>query len=91
MRAMSAFHLEARLFVGPLSAPERDEWRHAGADSWAEAERWVEQQVAAGFTVWVYDHGRPSPIPSASDLRLVAHARPGHPAGITFRHRPDVR
>lgn len=73
---VSIYHLEARLFVGPLAAPLRDEWRVHATDDPRAAERWACEQFTEGFTVWVYDHSHPDPLPLASDLHLIAYATP---------------
>lgn len=74
--AMSTYHLHARILVGTVAAPERDEVRLSEADSWDDAQGWAREQLAAGFTVWIYDHGHVTPIAGASDYRTVAHLRP---------------
>jgi hypothetical protein len=73
---MSTYHLHARLRTGPLAAPERDELRVCETDSWDDAQSWAREQLAQGFTVWIYDHGRVTPIAGASDYRVVAHMQP---------------
>lgn len=73
---MSTYHLHARLFEGPLAAPRRDERRVSETDSRTEADAWARAQVAEGFTVWIYDHGRVPGIAGASDFRTVAHLQP---------------
>ncbi len=85
---MSTYHLHARLLVGPIQAPLRDEARVSGADTLAEAQQWSRERVAEGFTVWIYDHGHVATVPGASDLRRIAFTRPStpyatitHPAG----------
>jgi hypothetical protein len=74
---VSVFHLHARLVEGPLGAFTRDESRAATADSWPAAVASAERLRESGFTVWIYEHGTPSPIPTASDLHVVARLSPG--------------
>ena len=77
---MSTYHLQARLFIGPMRQPARDEVRTAQSDSWAELHTVADQLVATGFTVWIFDHGAPNPIPNASDYRLLTRLVPTPPA-----------
>ncbi len=76
---MSVFHLHARLFEGPLSKPERNELQSAENDDWDDIRALAGELLARGFTVWIYDHGKQSPLPGAGDYRVVAHLRPGDP------------
>jgi hypothetical protein len=73
---VSIYHLHARLLTGPFAAPERDELRVWETDSWDDAQGWAREQLAHGFTVWIYDHGHVTPIAGASDYRVVAHVQP---------------
>jgi hypothetical protein len=75
--AMSRYHLQARLFVGPLAKPRRDDWRDCATNDPEAAEGWARQAWDDGFTVWVYNHGRKDPLPFASDWHLIGLARPG--------------
>ncbi len=89
-RALSIYHLHARLFEGPLAAPTRDERREAETDNWNEARSWAFNQIGGGFTVWVYDHGHSAPLSNASDLRVIAYAQPGTAAtGLERLPRPS--
>ncbi len=74
--AMSTYHLKARIMVGPPAALERDEVRLHETDSWDDAQTWFRQQLADGFTVWIYDHGHVPLVHGASDYRAIAHERP---------------
>jgi hypothetical protein len=87
---VSLYHLHARALEGPLDAPRRDEVRVWQTDDVDEAESWTRRQVTAGFTVWVYDHGRSTRLVGASDFRLIAHYRPrsARPP-LTRRPAPD--
>lgn len=70
---MSEFHLQARRFVGPLSAPERDETRLSYSDCWPTIRAEADALVGQGFTVWIFRAGRARRPPhSAAELRLVA-------------------
>jgi hypothetical protein len=73
---VSRYHLHARALEGPLEAPRRDEVRVSQTDDAEDAEVWAHDQVAEGFTVWVYDHGHPARVTGASDYRLIAQYRP---------------
>ncbi len=73
---MSIYHLHARLLQGPLSAPVRNERRVSETDSWDNAQAWAREQLAHGFTVWIYDHGHVTQIAGASDYRTIALLQP---------------
>lgn len=73
---MSTYHLQARLLIGPPHQPVRDELRSADSDDWEELSAVADQLVATGFTVWLFDHGHRTPIPTASDYRLITCLRP---------------
>jgi hypothetical protein len=59
-----------------LGAFTRDETRTTTAESWPGAVAAAEHLRARGFTVWIYEHGSPSSIPTASDLRVVSCLSP---------------
>ena len=84
---MSTYHLQARLLVGPLSRPERDETRTSAGDDLDELLAVSRALSAQGFTVWIYDHGHPAPLPGASDYRTVVHL----PADRAMRDDPGRR
>jgi hypothetical protein len=69
---VSAFHLHARLVEGALGTFTRNESRAETADTWAAATAVADDLCRRGFTVWIYEHGAPSPLLTASDLRVVA-------------------
>lgn len=69
---MSLYHLHARLLEGPLDASTRNELLSEETDDWCEVLALADELAARGFAVWVYDHGRRSPFPTASDFRVVA-------------------
>jgi len=73
---VSTYHLHARIMVGPPSALERNEARRDETDSWEYAQTWFREQLAEGFTVWIYDHGHVPIVAGASDYRVIAHERP---------------
>ncbi len=54
--AVMRYHLTARAFVGPLSAPVRNETRSQQSDSRDELESQVPSLVKSGFDVWLYEH-----------------------------------
>lgn len=74
---MSSYHLHARMFVGSLVAPTRNELQTDESDDLDEVVRLAEHMVDEGFAVWVYEHvhgvgpnGRHAPY------RLVAEWAP---------------
>lgn len=73
---MSTYHLHARLVEGSPKASVRDEARVSETDSWDDAQAWVTEQLADGFTAWIYDHGHTPAVDGASDFRLVARSQP---------------
>lgn len=86
--AMSTYHLHAHILVGPLAAADRDEVCISETDSWDDARTWSREQLADGFTVWIYDHGHFPLISGASDYRVIAHERP---VSIRSRQTPTLR
>jgi hypothetical protein len=73
---MSLYHLHARLLEGTLIDASRNELQSRETDDWDEVVSLGRELAKRGFSVWVYDHGRPSPYPSASDFRVVAEFSP---------------
>ena len=53
---MSRFHVHARLFVGTLDAPQRNELQSRESDDLAEITALAEELSARGFAVWLYAH-----------------------------------
>lgn len=76
---MSIYHLHARLFEGPLSAPVRDELQTRETDDLAAVQVHAKELAARGFTVWIYDHGHHTEVPGASNYRTI------------FKYLPDGR
>lgn len=52
---MARYYLHARLFVGTLDAPTRNELRAAESDDRAELETLAVELRAAGWRVWLYE------------------------------------
>lgn len=49
------WHLHARLFTGPLSAPERNELHTAEGDDRVELEELADELRERGYRVWLYE------------------------------------
>jgi hypothetical protein len=72
----TSFVLHGRLVEGCLEHPDRNESRAGHADDLAAARVQAQMWAEAGFTVWIYDHGRPPAFRNSSDLRVVDVVRP---------------
>ena len=87
---MSAYHLRARLIVGPLRSPTRDEARDVESDDRSELARLATTLRSEGFTVWIFRHGV-APVPGASDLTVDERLDPLPPAPADARPRRPGR
>jgi len=88
---MSLFHLHARLLEGSLENLRRDELQITDSDDWNEINDLARELVAHGFTVWIYDHGHKTPLPGASDYRVVARLHPHRHAGTHLLNKSSSR
>lgn len=71
--AQVRFHLHARLFVGPLYLPERNELQSGESDDCEEIMTLAKELVTRGFAVWVYNHDSVAQLPNGEgQYRLIA-------------------
>lgn len=73
---MSTYHLHARRILGPLCSPVSDDRRAFEDDNYEQLTSLARRFCSEGFTVWIYDHGHPSPLAGASDLRTITRLSP---------------